>query len=189
MRIATIAPILLMTASFPAWGQAATATADQGIRLQSYALGSYQQPNFGNYGRNQAGITLGSNLNAFHLGRFQPSLDARLSGNFGSVSSLFLGGGPRVAVDLGRLHPYADFLVGYGTLHFTSSSPAYTHDNSYVTSVGGGVDFSLNHRWAVRADVQRQNWNVGTYSPAFHPVQVGIGVRYQFHFKTKNGPE
>ncbi len=162
------------------------------MRLQAYALGTYARPQAFTAGLSPSAVggTAGANLNIFHFGRFQPSLDARVTGVAGDTSQLFLGGGPRVTADFGRVHPYVDFLAGYGTMSFKNlSDPTYTHNNSTVTAFGGGVDFSINRAWAIRADVQRQSWQITTAMPAFYPVTVGVGVRYQFHFKSRNGPE
>lgn len=166
----------------------ALATADQGIRLQTYVLGTYE-PHADWFSTSAAkGLTVGGNLNLFHFGRIQPSLDARVSTTFGSTRETFLGGGPRVQVDFGRVHPYVNYLVGYGTMNFTSPVSSYSHDNALVRSVGGGVDFSLGGAWGLRVDLQHQTWGV-TPAAQFSPNTLSIGLRYQFHFKNRNGPE
>jgi opacity protein-like surface antigen len=82
-----------------------------------------------------------------------------------------------------RVHPYGDFLIGSGTIHFNTTATGYTSDNSTVYNFGGGVDIDLVHNFQLRGDYQYQHWKLGEASDAFTPNLFLIGVNYQFHFR------
>lgn len=164
--------------------------AQQGIRLQAYALGTYVRPDFLGAPRN-LGATAGLNANVFRFfGRVDPSLDLRAMGSFGSVShQFFYGGGPRVVVNFHRVQPFGEFLLGTGRISFPHpADPNYTHDDSLTRVYGGGVDVGVGRDFALRAEVLRQDWQLSHNVPVFHPVAVSIGLRYQVHFSGRGGP-
>lgn len=166
------------------------ATADQGIRLQAYALGTYVRPDFLGPTRN-GGATAGVNVNIFRFfGRVDPSLDLRAMGSFGSVShQFFYGGGPRVVVTFGRIQPFGEFLIGTGRISFPHpADPNYTHDDSLTRVYGGGLDVGLTRDFALRAEALRQDWQLSSNVPPFHPVSISVGARYQVHFSGRGGP-
>jgi hypothetical protein len=81
-----------------------------------------------------------------------------------------------------RYHPYVDFLVGTGTIHFNTRATGYIGDNSTIYNYGGGLDIDLIHHLAFRADIQRQSWALGD-SPGFSPTILLIGVHYTIPFR------
>ncbi len=168
----------------------ATGTAYQGVRLFAYGMGSYVRPDFGGALKN-GGATVGGTANVFTFHPVELGMDLRAVGSGGRVSKeYFFGGGPRVQIDLGRLQPFAQFHVGYGRLTFQQvTTPGYTHDQSLVKAYGGGLDYKLSRAWAVRGEVERQSWNFSGYVYSFYPLAVSAGVRYQFHFRNRFGPE
>ena len=168
----------------------ATGTAYQGVRLFAYGMGSYVRPDFGGALKN-GGATVGGTANVFTFHPVELGMDLRAVGSGGRVSKeYFFGGGPRVQIDLGRLQPFAQFHVGYGRLTFQQvTTPGYTHDQSLVKAYGGGLDYKLSRAWAVRGEVERQSWNFSGYVYSFYPLAVSAGVRYQFHFQNRFGPE
>lgn len=172
-----------------ATGQA-TGTAYQGVRLYAYGTGSYVRPDYGGALKN-AGAMVGGTANVYTLYPFQLGFDLRAVGSGGRVSKeYFFGGGPRVQMDLGRFEPFAQFHVGYGRLAFQYvTKPGYTHDESLVKAYGGGLDYRLSRAWAVRGEVERQSWHFSGYTSSFYPLAVSAGVRYQFHFHNRFGPE
>jgi hypothetical protein len=169
-------------------GQAAAPAGVEAMRLQAFAMLSYVRPDFGGAKKN-AGGTVGADLNIGSFGRFEPSLEVRAVGSGGRVSNQYAySGGPRVEARYGPFRPYADFLIGYGIIKFNKPKPlTYTQDNSIVMTFGGGVDYALGRSWALRADIQRQSWQIDKAVPAFHPIQISGGLRYRFHFRNKNG--
>ncbi len=96
--------------------------------------------------------------------------------------------GPRIQTNLGsRYHPYADYLVGGGTIVFLNGSTNYHEDRSMVSSMGGGVDIDMPSHFAVRLDFQSQSWNIGKVNPTqpdvtFAPTLLTVGVQYHIPF-------
>lgn len=80
-----------------------------------------------------------------------------------------------------HLQPYAKFLVGEGRIHY----PYQIGDASYFAlAPGGGVTYTLNPRWALRADYEYQFWlnspgfaNEPNHALAPNGVQIGIQYR------------
>ena len=185
--------VLAGVAGVPRAMAQAESTSFQKIRLQAFGMGSYVNPDYGGAKKN-AGATLGGDVNfgqLFH--RFEPSLELRAVGSVGRVSNQYVySGGPRVEFDYGRFHPYALATFGVGQINYAVPvmypSGLYTHDSSMVTTVGGGLDYIVSPRWAVRADLTMQNWKVGTEAPGFSPTAVSLGLRYRFHFHDKTSP-
>ena len=69
---------------------------------------------------------------------------------FGAKIHSFLFG-PQISFDRGRVRPFARFLIG--DTYMTVSGPTFTSNNSFTFGAGGGVDVSLNHRFAIRGQV------------------------------------
>ena len=176
----------------------ASATADQAIRLQAYGMVSYVRPDYLGHVSNFGG-TAGVTVNAFSFAGFEPGLDFRILGSHGSPGTGFDGNttnqyvfsaGPRLQYDLGNFQPYAAFHLGYGKLVFTNSGdPNYTHDNSTVYAVVGGVDYRVSRSFSLRAEAEGQRWRLTPAAVPFHPVAVSLGVRYQLHLRNRFGPE
>ncbi len=167
------------------------ATAEQGVRVQTYVLATYARPDFGGARRNGGG-TLGFNLNVGRvLGRLDPSLDLRALGTGGRVSNqYFYGAGPRVVASFDRLQPFAEFLIGDGIIHFPApADPSYTHDHCFAKAYGGGADFRVTRGFAVRGEFLRQNWQLSHRAAPFHPEAISVGLRYQFRFRGRGGPD
>ena len=188
LLFALVAAICLAATSLPAQSHA---TAEQGVRLQTYVLGTFARPDYEG-GRYNAGITAGADINVFRFfGRVDPSLDLRFLGTIGGVShQYFTGIGPRVVLDFGRIRPYAEFLLGDGVIHFVNPpDPNYTHDNCLAKAYGGGFDVLLTRDFALRAEFLQQSWQLSIHTPTFHPQAALVGVRYQLHFRGKGGPD
>ena len=125
---------------------------------------------------------------------FAPSLELRanfLSGPIVNEHSYLIG--PRIRANLGRYHPYGNFLIGLGQLNYAPSAeplPGYTHDSGRVFSTGGGIDIDIYRNFQLKADIQHQSWNLGintvvvpdgrafTLSPT--PITLGISYRIPF---------
>ncbi len=84
--------------------------------------------------------------------------------------------GPRFHVDLGRFQPYVKGLVGVGDFNFPYN---YAHGSYLLVAGGGGVDYTLSHRWSIRlADLEYQDWPQFTFG-AMSSVGVSSGIRYR----------
>lgn len=154
---------------------------------------SYVRPDYGDAKKN-AGGTVGAEANIGGMSHLRPSVQFRAVGSGGRLSDQYAYSiGPRAEFPFGHFRPYADFLFGYGIIKYERpqivNGKPYTSDNSLVYTYGGGLDYELSRHWAIRADLQRQRWKVGDNNPAFHPVQMSLGVRYRFHFHNKYGPD
>lgn len=193
MRFCRIAPVVLglCFSSAIAYSQA-EATATQKFRIDAFGMLSYVRPDFGGALKN-AGGTVGADVSMPGFGRWEPGLEFRALGSGGRVSNQYLySGGPRLTGTYGRFMPYADLLIGYGTIKYNRpdvfNGVPYTQDNSLVYAYGGGLDYVVARHWALRADVLAQRWKVGQNDAAFHPLAMSVGVRYRFHFHSKTSP-
>jgi hypothetical protein len=174
---------LVMAAAFAPGvrGQATTYTAMQRLRLQGFGTFSYVKPSFGGDPGPNYGWALGGDLDVNTRAFIQPGFELRATRNSGDfVNEYTYGGGPRVVFPLPHVQPYADFLFSIGKIEFNRpADPHYQSDQSMVLNYGGGADFLLTRTWAVKFDVQSQRWRLNHNNPAFHPLLVSVGVRYE----------
>ena len=75
----------------------------------------------------------------------------------------------------GRFQPYAKALAGFGDFNFPYD---YAYGRYFVVAPGGGVDYRLNHRWAVRADFEYQLWPQFTFG-SMSSAGGTAGIRYR----------
>jgi len=119
-----------------------------------------------------------------------PSLEARVNlANGTNVNERTYLVGIRAEPQLrGRFHPYGNFLIGIGDIHYVTNNPGPGYgvgDNSVVKSIGGGINVDVYHHFQVKADAQFQFWNFGgtyTLSPAVYMV----GVNYRLLSRNSN---
>jgi opacity protein-like surface antigen len=182
--------------SVPAQGRAqAVSTASRSLDLAGFGGYSGALTDYANY--KDQGLSFGVDVTRyFHL-PIVPSLEGRGNVVHGTAidQKTFLFG-LRAEVPLKhRIHPYADALIGVGTLHFKFSPGAgYTGDRSRVFSYGGGVDFDIVHNIQLKLDAQYQTWNLGPNGyvvPSganftLTPAVAIIGVEYHIPFRTLN---
>ena len=142
-------------------------------------------------GGKNLGITAGADLTFLHFLRFRPAFEARGTypidkGHISSQKYFLLG--PRVEYPLGKLHPYADFLIGRGEIDyhapgFVFGNTRYISSNTVVYSPGVGLDYNVTHNLAIKGDVQLQYWNAPvTVSGTIHPTALTFGFVYDFDF-------
>jgi hypothetical protein len=149
-------------------------------------------------GRNLS-ITAGVDLGLISHHGIRPVIEVRGTlpvdkGNVDAEESVLFGG--RFEFWLGhRLHPYADFLFGRGQTNYPGGYiyyPGGNVNNGYqyrvtttnVFSPGGGVDFDLTPRIAIRADIQYQRWGgpQPTASGSIWSKPITLGAVYHFDF-------
>jgi opacity protein-like surface antigen len=146
-------------------------------------------------GGKNLGITAGADLTYLGFRRFHPAFEARGTypidkGHISSQKNFLLG--PKVEYPLGRLHPYADFLIGRGQIDyhdpgFISGNILYINSNTLVYSPGVGLDYNLTHNLALKVDAQFQHWDTpAVVSGAIHPTALTVGVVYNFDFNPRH---
>jgi hypothetical protein len=179
-------------------GQAQTlSTASQQLDLSAFAAGTGTLTRI--EGGKNAGITAGIDLTYLGLRLFRPSIEVRGSypikrGTIDSQENILAG--IKVEHAFGRLHPYADFLVGRGQINYGSRGlPPYFPPNSEffflsttttVLSPGVGVDYNLFRQVALKADLQYQRWETPvTASGTVYPVALSFGGVYRFNFNPR----
>lgn len=168
-------------------------TATQPLQLSAFGgvTGTYTDI----FGGKNAGITAGADLTLLTLPYVQPSLELRGTypvdgGHIDSQMNFLIG--PKVERPIGRLHPYADFLIGRGQINYLNGGYLYNYvlylsSSSTVYSPGLGVDIDLNNRWAVKADFQYQHWNTPIFpSGSIHPKATTFAVIYHFDFNPRH---
>lgn len=167
-----------------------TVTADKSMDVTIFGGLQHLDPD---YGRSGYGFTAGADLTRYFHFPIAPSFEVRgnyAHANFVTESTQLFGF--RVKTDLRhRIHPYADFLIGAGEIHFDQPlAPGYTHDGSVVYSYGAGVDYDLYKNFAAKVDFQGQSWNMGPESAApgaanftLAPTTWVFGLAYRIPFR------
>jgi len=96
------------------------------------------------------------------------------------------GGGPIYSWRHFRnFHPYAKFLVDYGSMAQMKIPRApkwYSADKWLIYSTGGGVEYRVWRNVWVRADYEYQFWSVDFFNPTsfLDPNGVTVGASYDF---------
>jgi len=163
----------------------AAPTATAPLDISAFAGYSLTKPDWGSKSNN--GVTFGFDF--AHTFKFPivPSFEARANIANGSIVNehtyLF---GVRAEPRLhSRFHPYGDFLIGTGNIHYVAYDPypGYVGDNSIVKSMGGGVDFDVISHFQIKVDAQYQFWNFGS-NYTITPTTYTIGINY--HLRSRN---
>jgi hypothetical protein len=171
-------------------------TASRPADISAFGAFSNSQPDYGAVRNN--GVTLGADYTRFFARiPIAPSLELRANVLDGSVvHELTYLGGLRATLPLrGKFRPYADALIGFGTIHYAVAPlPGYTGDRSTVYSYGGGLDTRVTANFDLMLDAQYQSWNFGGYpGPAQYtltPSVFSAGVVYHIPFTSRkqSGP-
>ena len=128
----------------------------------------------------------------FHL-PVHIAVEARANSVSGSVvNERTVLGGIKLGRDYRRFTPYADFLIGIGTIKYAVPPiPGYTSDRGRTYSYGGGVDIPVYKTFSVKADFQLQSWNLGVNSITrpqggdytLSPTMLTLGINYRIPFR------
>jgi len=179
-----------------AFGQAAPAGTQQ---LQLSAFGGLTGTYIGFEGGKNLAITAGADVTYLGFRRFLPAFELRGTypiddGHISSEKNFLLG--PKVTYPIGRLHPYADLLVGRGTLDYLNggiivitpnSALLYLSTNTFIFSPGVGLDYSLTHNIEAKVDGQFQHWNTPvTSSGSIYSKALTVGFVYNFDFNPRH---
>ncbi len=182
----------LSCASFSALAQS-TPAATQQLQLSAFVAGTGTFTNLS--GGKNLGITAGADITVLHFRLFRPAFEIRGTypvdgGTISSQKNFLLG--PKVEYPVGRLHPYADFLVGRGGIDYLNGGYVfgnikYISSNTLVYSPGVGLDYNLTHNLAVKADFQYQHWDTpAAPSGSISPKAFTFGGVYVFDFNSRH---
>lgn len=84
--------------------------------------------------------------------------------------------GPRYHLTIGKFHPFAKGVAGFGNFNFSYN---YAYGTYFVYAIGGGLDYDLNRRWSVRvAELQYEDWPQFTYG-VMSNVGISSGIRWR----------
>ena len=167
----------------------AVPTASKTIGLAAFGAVARVSPDYGasqNYG-----FMLGGDVSR-HLRLFDPSIEVRYTHAGGSVvGESSITGGLKAEKVYRNFHPYADFMIGQGRISFTHPAPfatgPFVHDTSLIFVLGGGVDYDLSSRFALKGDFQYQSWKLSTAKNRLTPSILSLGVVYRIPFKDLRG--
>ena len=161
MRLAWAAVALSLLPSFTEAAQRPRATGKRGA---APAVAESGPDVFAGYSYTRAGD---ASLNGWEVtgafpfrGRLKLAVD--LSGHYGSfagadLKQLTLLAGPRQAWQFGRLHPFAQVMVGASrsTTTVTVADGTFSDSTTGVgVAPGGGADYRLTGRWAIRGQAE-----------------------------------
>jgi opacity protein-like surface antigen len=79
-----------------------------------------------------------------------------------------------------RVHPYAKYLVGVGSIDFGHMSPTYSHDSRTIYTPGGGIEYRAWRNVWVRGDYEYQYWTNFFRHHTMNPNGFTVGVSYDF---------
>jgi hypothetical protein len=136
-------------------------------------------------------ITAGADIAFVGLRRVRSVVEIRGSypiaaGNVDRQKSFVAG--PVIECAVGRFRPYADFLLGKGAINYLRGGyvfggEKYISSSAVVYSPGVGLDYSITHHFALKADLQYQRWEVPVaISGHINPTVVSLGGKYMFDF-------
>lgn len=169
----------------------ATPTATQGLELTAFGAGAGTWTDV--LGGRNLGVTAGADLAFRSFHNFRPAAEFRgtypvHTGTIDAQKNLM--GGLRVEYPSGKLHPYADILVGRGQIDYQRGGLVvgnliYIRTISTVFSPGAGLDFDVSPHWSGKLDFQFQSWDVPFSPGTIHPKVLNIGAVYHFDFNRR----
>lgn len=170
-------------------------TAGKAADMSVFGGASYGTPDYGQ--PNIKGGVVGFDYTRYLPFPVAPGVEIRATDLHGDqINEKTITGGLRAQMDFRqRFHPYGDFLIGGGVLHFAHPQyPGYLSDRGSVYSLGGGVDIGITRRFEARIDVQSQHWNLGKnlhMMPSggdfiLTPINYSVGIAYRFPFRPHN---
>lgn len=161
----------------------ATTTASKTTDVSVFAGFSSITPDYSP--QRDTGLTFGANATRYFKFPLKPSVETRFTFSHGPVvneNSFLIG--PRVQYDVKRFHPYADFLVGHGSIGYNFANPNNSSSGGFVKSPGVGVDIDVFRNFQVKLDYQHQMWNLGS-NYSLSPNTVTVGITWHIPFKPR----
>jgi len=170
-----------------------TPTATQQLQLSAFVGGTGTFTDLA--GGKNLDITAGADITVLTFSRFRPAAEIRGSypideGTISSQKNFLLG--PKFEYPIGRLHPYANFLIGRGGIDYIRGgyifgNVRYLSSNTLVLSPGVGLDYNLTHQLAVKVDFQYQHWNTpAVASGSINPKATTLAAVYVFDFNPRH---
>jgi hypothetical protein len=188
MRLKLAFAALFLTAALPACSQVGPAATQGGLPL---VVGAGYSNFYTDWSGRESGATLWIDWNVYKVPRILHGIGLEVQGRDLSFSRT--GDNPKLRMDVAsggaiyrynryrNLHPYAKFLLGFGSIDFTNPpSPYYTHDTRTVLSPGGGVEYRVFRNIWVRGDYEYQFWNDWYHHHDLNPQGFTIGAVYDF---------
>jgi len=180
LLLSFFAACLLGIAADRASAQANYAASRHPSHLSVFGEASQLRPDYGT--QKNYGYTFGADY-TLHYRILNPSLEFRVNRADGqNVAQTSYMGGLKGSKDYGRLHPYGDFLIGYGKITFNHPHGQYFRDNSTVFGAGGGVDVDVIGNFGAKAEFQYQSWKLGSANNRLTPTLLSIGLVYHLPF-------
>jgi hypothetical protein len=172
----------LTWAAGPRCAAQAIPDADKAVDLSAFLGYEYAHPAYGP--GNNHGEGFGLNFTRYFPFPVAFSLEGRVNLTNGTDirERTYLGGLQAKARIFHRYHPYVDFLLGGGNIHFNTTATGIINDTSTVYNYGAGIDIDLIRNFAFRADIQRQNWALAD-AAGFSPKILLIGLHYTIPFR------
>jgi opacity protein-like surface antigen len=122
---------------------------------------------------------IGAEVNA----RFLQFNGYKVPGAPGTLGQNTYGFGPRLIYNRSRFALFAKPMFGIATTTFPDPIlPSYTSDSYFYYSMGGGLDYKLNRRIALRAEYEQQFWQsfaVEGASGTLTPHGFSFGASYR----------
>ena len=182
-----------LTASHKASGQAQAAATGPGSYVSVGGTGSFFHEDYGEQYIYGAGAFIdinptwryGIEAEARFL-RYGTDDEISQNGNSSQLTEDHYLIGPRVALRPGPLRPYVKFLVGAGQITLPYN---YAKGTIFAMAPGGGVEYLLGDRWAVRVvDFEYQLWQSatvqggsGAYPITLRPYGVSAGISFRIN--------
>jgi opacity protein-like surface antigen len=190
--LSCLALLSTLSLAHNAFAQSSPAATQQ-LQLSAFAGGTGTFTNLA--GGKNLDITAGADLTLLSFRLFRPAVEIRGSypideGTISSQKNFLVG--PKVEYPLGRLHPYASFLVGRGAIDYLRGgyifgNVRYLNSNTLVLSPGVGLDYNLTHHLAVKVDFQYQHWDTPAVpSGSIRPKAITLGAVYIFDFNPRH---
>jgi hypothetical protein len=91
-----------------------------------------------------------------------------------------------------HLRPYGDFLFGRGQMNYgygyVYGNNVYALTTTYVDAAGGGFDYQLTDRFAIKVDGQFERWGSAPTDSGTVYAKIGTaGLVYYFNFDRHHG--
>jgi hypothetical protein len=140
--------------------------------------------------RRMEGITMWLDWGPPRLPGLLKGLSLEIEGrdiNYGRPSSLkrmrqdTIDGGVVYSFPVYRVvHPYAQYLLGMGSIDFPSKKPTYTHDTRAISAPGAGLEVKVFRNVWVRGAYEYQFWPHHFGPHALNPNGFTFGAAYDF---------
>jgi opacity protein-like surface antigen len=84
-----------------------------------------------------------------------------------------------------NFHPYAKYIIGFGTVNFNPlpypGHVPYSHDSRVTNALGGGLEYRITRHIWVRGDYEYQLWGKLLGAPEFSPQGFTVGAMYHLN--------